>query len=301
MNTKFIYILLPLLMIFMSCGDKFINDIDIEVPEQELKLVINLELQHGATQATTFVARTSNISEVDHTFFDDAVVSLYKNGTLLIDMQYDDTKKEYTAGFDPATITVADYVVEVNNVVGLEDIAATQTMPSTVPIDEAVFTEDGTVIEEFGFVETADEVLFEFNDPIDEENFYLVKLFQVVINEPLTARSEKFISTITPLVEEFTFSSGLLLNDNSFNGKKFELSLGFFINKDHIFEEDEISHLEVELSNISRDHYLYLRSLDAFRNADGNPFAEPVIVHNNVENGIRIFRTRNTSTFRIDL
>ena len=216
-------------------------------------------------------------------------------------MQYDDTKKEYTAGFDPATITVADYVVEVNNVVGLEDIAATQTMPSTVPIDEAVFTEDGTVIEEFGFVETADEVLFEFNDPIDEENFYLVKLFQVVINEPLTARSEKFISTITPLVEEFTFSSGLLLNDNSFNGKKFELSLGFFINKDHIFEEDEISHLEVELSNISRDHYLYLRSLDAFRNADGNPFAEPVIVHNNVENGIRIFRTRNTSTFRIDL
>ena len=44
MNTKFIYILLPLLMIFMSCGAKFINDIDIEVPEQELKLVINLEL-----------------------------------------------------------------------------------------------------------------------------------------------------------------------------------------------------------------------------------------------------------------
>lgn len=300
MNTKFKYILLPLLMAFMSCGDKFINDIDIEVPEQDQKLVINLDLQHGALQATTFVARTSNISEVDPTFFDNALVSLYKDGNLLIDMSYDALEQEYTADFDTSTLSVAEYTVEVSNVDGLDNISATQIMPSTVSINEATFTEDGTVIEEFGFVETADEVLFEFDDPADEENFYVVRLFQVVRNEPLTARTEKFISSITPLAEELTFSTGLLLNDNSFNGKKFELSLGFFLDENYLFEKDEIAYLEVELSNISQDHYLYLRSLDASRNADGNPFAEPVIVHNNVENGVGIFRTTNTSIIRVD-
>ena len=56
-----------------------------------------------------------------------------------------------------------------------------------------------------------------------------------------------------------------------------------------------------ELSSISRDNYLFIKSEAASREARDNPFAEPVIVHNNIENGIGIFRARNTTTFRIDL
>jgi len=47
--------------------------------------------------------------------------------------------------------------------------------------------------------------------------------------------------------------------------------------------------IKVKVSTISRDKYFYSQSLYAYENASGNPFAEPVIVYTNVENGQGIF------------
>ena len=82
MNSSQIYHLVLLaffLVAIFSCQDKFINDLDIDLPEEEQLLVINLELTEGDSTASTFVARTANLDEVDHTFFEEAVVDLYKD------------------------------------------------------------------------------------------------------------------------------------------------------------------------------------------------------------------------------
>lgn len=301
-NLHYILIALSIFSIF-SCADKFVNDINIEVPETELQMVINLELNAEDTIAKTFVARTANITEADYTFFDDAIVELYKEDDLLAMLDYNIEDNEYSANLDPSDLTVGDYRVEVSGVEGLADISATQTIHPKVNITKGSYQENGTIEQYYGYAYSVDEATITIDDPGDQENYYQIKLFGVIedtLNNRITTR-EIFITSINPFVESGFALDGLLLSDESFNGNNFDLSIGF----GNYFasgygSDNELRYLIAELSNISRDNYLYLLSLNAFKTSEGNPFAEPVVVHNNIDNGIGIFRTRNASKFRID-
>jgi len=294
-----IYII-TLTALLLGCGDKFINDIDIEIPDQEKLAVINLELEFGDTIAQTFVSRTANINEPENTFFEDAQVTLYKDGDVLRDLIFDTNSANYIGNFDPTELADGDYAVEVSNIDGLSDIFASQSMPDAVPIQSAEFEEGGGVAVYYGYAYTVDEITMQFDDPIEVDNYYTVRLYRVMEDEDgqETSRRMIYLTTVNPLVEVINFGEELIIDDGSFEGNKFEFSFGF----DGITSNpNPYEYLLVELSNISRDNYLFKRSLDASLRAEGNPFAEPVIVHNNLENGIGIFRTSNTSTFRIDL
>ncbi len=309
MNSSQIYHLVLLaffLVAIFSCQDKFINDLDIDLPEEEQLLVINLELTEGDSTASTFVARTANLDEVDHTFFEEAVVDLYKEGELLKTLEYDPLSNEYTADFNPDELSEGEYSVEVGGVSEFQNLEASQTIHNSVNIIKGSYQEDGTIASEYGYAFTVDEARITFNDPAEDENYYQVKLFAVLENQvgEILQKRELYLSSLNPFVETSFFFDGLLLKDDSFNGTEFDLSIGFSDFSGGIFgsgDENEIFYLQAELSNLSRDNYLFIKSEAAFREAVDNPFAEPVIVHNNVENGIGIFRTRNISLFRIDL
>jgi len=301
-NLQYIIIAFSIISIF-SCGDKFINDIDIEVPEADLKMVINLELNAGDTIANTFVARNANITEAEHTFYDDAIVELYKEDNLLTILDYNIETNEYSARLDPSELTVGDYRVEVSGVDGLDDISSTQTIPPKVNLVNGTYQEDGTIEAYYGYAYSVDEAKVTIDDPADQENYYQVKLFGVTedLSGNIIAKTEFFITSLNPLVEGGFYLEGLLLNDDSFNGNEFELSIGFsnYFTSGYSSDE-EVKYLVAELNNISRDNYLYQLSLNAFETSIGNPFAEPVVVHNNIDNGIGIFRSRNASEYRID-
>jgi hypothetical protein len=53
-------------------------------------------------------------------------------------------------------------------------------------------------------------------------------------------------------------------------------------------------YLWLELCNISRDYYKYLVSGIMQNNAGNNPFAEPVIIKSNIQNGTGIFGAKNS-------
>jgi len=299
-----IYILIFTILVF-SCEDKFINDLDIDIPDQEQQLVINLELRANSTEAKTFVARTSNINESEATLYDNATVLLYKDGELLSELFFDADSRDYIAEFDSTDITTGEYRVDVSGIENLTDISATQTMPEKVDIISGEFEEDGTIEAYYGYAYAVDEAAIKFNDPSGQENYYLVNLFGVVTDTfgVELNRRNLYISSINPLAEQLFWNNGIILKDDSFDGRNLDLSLGFnnYFSYNYNNPDDVDVYLEAVLNNISRDHYLYLRSFDASRNAEDNPFAEPVIVHNNIENGIGIFRTSNASRFRIDI
>lgn len=305
MNKLFYILSICLFVALFSCEDKFVRDIEIEIPEAELQLVINLELTEGDTIAKTFVARTSNINEAESTFFSDAIVELYKENDLLGILDYEIETNEYRANFLPGDLSEGNYTVEVSGIDGFDDIRASQTIPSEVNIIEGTYQEDGTIEQYYGYAYTVDEATIKFKDPADQENYYQIRLFGFIEDEYGSVRYERdfFITSINPFVETSFYIDGILLNDNSFNGQEFNLSIGFAGNYSKLSSagENETPYLLVQLSNISRDNYLYQRSLADQLNAVDNPFAEPVVVHNNLENGIGIFRTKNTSSFRIDL
>jgi hypothetical protein len=55
----------------------------------------------------------------------------------------------------------------------------------------------------------------------------------------------------------------------------------------------------VHLVHISREKYVYLRSLYQYQNADGNPFAEPVTVQGNFEGGVGLFSLESLDTVHV--
>lgn len=299
--ATYIYFI-ALSILFLGCGDKFINDIDIDIPDREQLAVINLELEYGDTLAQTFVSRTANVNELENTFFEDAQVTLYKDGDVLKDLIFDTNSTNYIGTFNPTELVEGNYDVEVRNIHGLADIFATQSMPSAVPIISGKFEKDGGIGVYYGYAYSVDEITIQFDDPIDEENFYSIDISRITENSTgqIINGGEPFMTSANPLVDVINFGEELIINDNTFSGKRFELSFGLDSGY-YDSNSDNTTFLLVELSNISRDNYLFKKSLDASLRAEGNPFAEPVIVHNNLENGIGIFRTSNTSSFRIDL
>jgi len=293
-------------LLVFSCAEKFINDIEIEVPQEELQLVINLELSAGDTIAQTFVARTANIDEGESTFFSDAIVELYKEDDLLSLLEYDINTNEYSTSLEPDLLVPGNYSIEVSGIDGFEDIKATQSIPPEVNVIDGTYQENGTVEQYYGYAYTVDEALITIDDPADQENYYHVKLFGVIEDADGIIRSisEFFTTSLDPFAETSFYYDGILLRDDTFNGEAYDLSVGFsnFFNYNYGYpgSDDDTTYLIVELNNVSRDYYLYTKSLAAQLNAIDNPFAEPVVVHNNVENGIGIFSARNPTRFRID-
>ena len=303
-NIQFILIVFLFLSTF-SCADKFVNDLDIELPEEEQLLVINLELTEGDTIAKTFVARTANLDEVEHTFFENATVDLYKEDAFLKNLEYDPLENDYIANFNSNELTEGEYRVEVSGIPDFDDIVAFQTVPNSVNILKGSYQEDGTIGQDYGYAYTVDEARITIDDPANEENFYQVRLTGIRESQDgeIIQEIDFYVTSLNPFAETSFYYDGILLKDDSFNGTEFDLSIGFsnFLTSGYITGEEEVIYLLAELSSISRDNYLFIKSEAASREARDNPFAEPVIVHNNIENGIGIFRARNTTTFRIDL
>ena len=67
-----------------------------------------------------------------------------------------------------------------------------------------------------------------------------------------------------------------------------------------VFEGSE-GRLYVILSTVSEGQYRYTRSVDLQYENDGNPFAEPVQVYTNVENGFGIMAGSSASQVVVDL
>jgi hypothetical protein len=88
-----------------------------------------------------------------------------------------------------------------------------------------------------------------------------------------------------------------LFTDDLIDGKEYELSF-FCENYDYnyIFSPNNLNTsigaffiLDVELQSITREAYLYMRSVNAFNYYNDNFLSEPVQVYTNVENGLGIF------------
>jgi hypothetical protein len=71
--------------------------------------------------------------------------------------------------------------------------------------------------------------------------------------------------------------------DDLFNGSEKRIEIYFI---DHRAYYD---FLQITLTSASRDIYLYNRTTQAFGQTQGNPFAEPVQVYNNIQGGFGIF------------
>lgn len=171
---------------------------------------------------------------------------------------------------------IIDSLDEANNV----SIDIRQNMPYPPQIIEGNYEESNRLDER---QIRYNDVSVTFQDRPNEDNYYLVRS-KIIKKIDSLETYNVYTWTANPLIEEVQNGLGLFFDDKTFDGQLHTLNLRLENQYIHPTDDD----IAVYIESISADHYKYLLSNQRFANADGNPFAEPVIVHSNIEGGYGI-------------
>jgi hypothetical protein len=183
-----------------------------------------------------------------------------------------------------------------------ETVFAEQKMPKKVELTNLKYEPEGSVSPDGDKV---DDLTFEFDDPAGEEDYYGLSAYYVYteidsFNQPADTfvySYNMYLESLDPLLE-IGASDILLLSDKSFDGQKFKLKTYCYCG----FSSTGQSFVVVgHLTHLTREKYLYLRSLNQYQNAHDNPFAEPVTVQSNIEKGVGVFSLESLDTMQVRL
>ena len=294
-KLKYVHFLLVSFLL-MSCGGEnfFDSIVEVEVPEHEPNLAITAHLSNLDEISLVHVTQTIGILDNKSVeAISDATVELYGDGQLIQSYQYQELYEEQD-GFGN-TVTRDFYVVEnpqdLQTNINYElrvvspkygEIRANQLLARPTPILSTYYEKEG-IVDIYG--DRGNEITLKFQDQGGEKNYYAVQATGFYEYESggqtETYETSIYLSPADPTAEEG--SNVLLLPDITFDGKEYELKMASF---DY---EEGLKKIEVVLYTITEDRYLYEKSLIRYDENDGNPFAEPVIIHENVSQGNGIF------------
>jgi hypothetical protein len=210
------------------------------------------------------------------------------------------------------------YTIEADHP-GFTSITASDRVPVPVAI-LAVDTFSVVSSDPFGSEWNNLNIALTFNDPA-AENYYSIEVFQnetfyvdyiydpelnsyvldtVWLDSPAyfqigLATTDPILINETPtgIAENEAFGNQFLFSDALFNGSTRTLTF-------RIENFTPNSRYVVRLSSLSHDYFRYLRTVDRYLSADGDPFAEPVLVFSNVKDGLGILGGISRSEYPIE-
>lgn len=108
---------------------------------------------------------------------------------------------------------------------------------------------------------------------------------------PVFQQNDANESLFSDYITHYVFS------DEIFDGKNYGLSFDVYVSIP--FDESDrgsYTYIDVEILSISKEMYLYLKSINSYNNnSDLEIMTEPVIIYNNIENGMGIFGSYSSS------
>lgn len=245
-------------MLMSACNLE--QEVDLNLPEHEEKLVVECFLEPGLPYRLSLFESRPYFGEIDFTdvpIITDALVIIRYNGvddTLTFTPIFSPEGKIYT--YTSPTLVPFDYQSEFELYIldqqGREVTGRTTILPP-VPIDSISYelNED-----------SAARVITRFMDPAGEDNLYRYSLHE---------------NTLDSAGYEFDFE----LTDEFSQGEEIVLSTFFF-------REIGDSAI-VTIYHIDQAYLDWLITTDAARDANGNPFGQPASVTSNIVGGIGIF------------
>jgi len=287
------------ILLLSSCGEDFFqNTVEIEIPDHTPTIALTAVVEEGAELFETFVSFSqSKNSQSALTPLSDAKVRLLKDGNLLADLAFVDSTGRFASTLTQSDLTQGStYRIEAEHP-DYESVFAEQSIPNVVSIDDFEYSPDGA-INEFG--ENSDRLKVTLTDRSGENNYYMVNAF----------RRYKFFDGVDTVIQIFpfelrTFDPSIvfgyspinylgtpMISDAIFPGKKYDLVFNTY--QLNLQEGDEMI---IELKTITRERYLFLLSLKRFFDSEDNPFAEPVTVFSNIENGNGAFGAEAVNRF----
>lgn len=299
-----IYLITPFLLV--NCGENFFDSIvEVEVPAHEPNLAITAHLSTIDEIGIVHVTQTLGILDNQEIpSINDATVELYNNGALFQTYQYFEGEPGSFGGTnDPQDFYIAEnpkplspnatYELRVSTP-KFGDVSATQQLAAPTKIISATYEKEGIGD---GFGERGDKVTLKFKDQGGEKNYYAVQGIGIYEYETgngvETYEDNLYLSPIDPSAEEV--SNSLVLTDVNFDGKEYELTMVSY-NYDNGLKE-----IKLVLYTITEDRYLYEKTFNQYQENDGNPFAEPVIIHENISDGNGIFTMSAGDLYSIEI
>ena len=240
----------------------------------------------------------------------DAEVELLAGDRVVGELKFNDAAQVYV--FEDSSLQAGEtYSLRVS-APGFETIRATDTAPRPVPTFLLSYVvDDSSRFEERDSGDTwirGDlSIKFEIQDPPGQANYYQIRTFESYSTEKGILKQDGFISTKDPSImadnsegspfeEEGTFSGRApYFRDTLFDGQSHEIELSCR------FIEPEGRPFYLEILYISETFYDHLQSARLHVYTRDNPFAEPLNVHGNVENGYGIFAGYSSQTFELIL
>lgn len=315
------FVLLSLTMALATSGCDFQRTVDLKPPAHDSKPVLNSEIIPGQPWRVD-VSRSVGAFQLgrpsDSTFtVTDATVMVSKEGERQGQLRLDSLNQYSTRQFTPEP--GQQYTVRVS-APDLDTVRATDRVPRMPPMR--------LTAEDIGTVEGYyDRVLrLTIDDPPNTDNYYNVEIQKKGygysgISEDSTSidtlgltdvrfrtRSRPIINEMQQVLEEANAYQGrdATFKDVVFNGTehtiRFQVGEGdfFFSDRDAGDGYPRLKYF-LYVSTLSEDAYQFDHTQRILARTEGNPFAEPVDVHSNVEGGYGIVAGRHTDTLRVEV
>lgn len=153
-----------------------------------------------------------------------------------------------------------------------------------------------------------------FDDVENEENYYLIRLsllhridsgyYDSITNTYSTLTARGYFSGISSnsILIDKEYDAGHLVTDEFFANTNTDISFKTTLDSNQFnMINNSNSFLTVIIVSMSKDEYLFRKTLYLYEENQDNPFSEPTQVYSNVENGMGIFAFNSLVSYTIPL
>jgi hypothetical protein len=302
MRTGRVIFFVVLILLACSCT-KVIEPKDL--PDQDPRLVMNAIIQSDSVFSLQLSSSKSIVSGKDYKKIEGAYCEVQEDGSFL-EQLFMKEKGRYVGKLKPQAGKTYKMVAKAP---GYQDVEGTSMMPGT-PIVKRVERVDSATVD----LQTQNmpeptivgnvKYKVSIKDPPDEKNYYgLMANYRIYDTSGTFMRSNDIFITVDISDDDVSnASSGLLLGaDNRLlNGDERVFSLSFFVS---VLKSDfpSIGKIEMYLSaaGISEDFYKYVQTATKQSYSGTSVFSEPVLVYNNIKNGMGNVGCVNVGTPRL--
>ena len=287
-------LLFPAALLLSSC-DNLVNGVvrDIDLPPHESQLAASLFLDSRDSNISAIVSSSKGIYDTGQSknvYNAECVLAV---GATTYNWSTMDQYERYTELLPDRFGAPTDSLVFTVNHPDFTSVSATQVFPSapqvSLELNYGATQLDG---------EISDELVITLKDIPGVNQHYIVSIdvhFRTALSGQDTSEYYNlYWETEYPnSTRLWTQESALLLSEDGLERDiKFSAATGV-----NPIDFAMLHEYRVRVSALSEEMYLFYKSYSAYENANGNPFAEPVVLYSNMSNNMGCFGVSTTKRF----
>ena len=281
--------------VFLTSCDNLVNGVvrDIDLPPHESQLAASLFLDSRDSAISAIVSSSKGIYDTGQSKSVKDAECILNVGSTTYNWSTMDQYENYTELLPDRFGAPTDSLIFTVNHSDYTSVSATQVFPSapqvSVELNYGATQLNG---------EISDELIITLKDTPGVNQHYIVSIdvhFRTTLSGQDTSEYynlywETEYPNSTPLWGQ---GSALLLSEDGLDRNiKFSAATGI-----NPIDFAMLHESRVKVSALSEEMYLFYKSYAAYENANGNPFAEPVVLYSNMSNNMGCFGVSTTKRF----